>query len=45
VKKFDVPLDSIKGHYQYAETGCPGKNLRKYLEDGTFRRMVQARLK
>jgi hypothetical protein len=45
VKKFDVPLDSIRGHYQYAETNCPGKNLRKYLEDGTFRRMVVARLK
>ena len=44
VKKFDVPLDSIKGHYNYAETNCPGKNLRKYLEDGTFRRMVVARL-
>jgi hypothetical protein len=44
VEEFDVPLDSIKGHYQYAETGCPGKNLRKYLEDGTFRRMVEARL-
>lgn len=45
VKKFDVPLDSIKGHYQYARTDCPGRNLRKYLEDGTFRRMVAARLK
>ena len=45
VKSFDVPLDSIKGHYNYAETDCPGKNLRKYLEDGTFRRMVQARLR
>lgn len=44
VKKFNVPLDSIKGHYQYAQTNCPGKNLRKYLEDGTFRRMVHARL-
>jgi hypothetical protein len=44
VNEFDVPVDSIKGHYQYAETGCPGKNLRKYLEDGTFRRMVEARL-
>jgi hypothetical protein len=44
VKKFDVPLDSIRGHYNYAETDCPGKNLRKYLEDGTFRRMVVARL-
>ena len=45
VRKFDVPLDSIKGHYEYAQTDCPGKNLRKYLEDGTFRRMVQARLR
>jgi hypothetical protein len=44
VKKFDVPRDSIRGHYNYAETNCPGKNLRKYLEDGTFRRMVAARL-
>ena len=44
VKEFDVPVDSIKGHYQYADTGCPGKNLRKYLEDGAFRRMVEARL-
>lgn len=44
-KKFDVPLDSIKGHYQYAQTDCPGKNLRKYLEDGTFKRMVAARLR
>ena len=44
VGKFHVPLDSIRGHYQYAQTNCPGKNLRKYLEDGTFRRMVEARL-
>ena len=44
VQKFDVPLDSIRGHYQYAQTDCPGKNLRKYLEDGTFRRMVAERL-
>jgi hypothetical protein len=45
VDAFNVPLDSIRGHYQYAETGCPGKNLRKYLEDGTFKRMVEARLR
>jgi hypothetical protein len=44
VRRFRVPLDSIRGHYQYAQTDCPGKNLRKYLEDGTFRRMVEARL-
>ncbi|HET9775940.1 MAG TPA: N-acetylmuramoyl-L-alanine amidase [Gemmatimonadaceae bacterium] len=44
VSEFDVPLDNIKGHYNYADTDCPGKNLRKYLEDGTFRRLVQERL-
>ncbi|HUQ19957.1 MAG TPA: N-acetylmuramoyl-L-alanine amidase [Gemmatimonadaceae bacterium] len=44
VKKFDVPLENIGGHYNYASTDCPGKNLRKYLEDGTFKRMVSARL-
>lgn len=45
VKEFDVPLDHIGGHYNYADTDCPGKNLKKYLEDGTFRRMVAERLK
>ena len=45
LKEFDLPLDRIGGHYNYADTGCPGKNLRKYLEDGTFRRMVADRLK
>ena len=45
VTEFDVPLDNIGGHYNYADTDCPGKNLRKYLEDGTFRRMVSDRLK
>ena len=42
--EFDLPLDKLGGHYNYADTGCPGKNLRKYLEDGTFRRMVSERL-
>ena len=45
VDEYDVPLDRIGGHYNYATTGCPGKFLRPLLEDGTFRRMVQARLK
>lgn len=43
--KFDLPLSVIGGHYNYAQTGCPGKNLRKYLEDGTLERMVAQRLK
>ena len=45
VREFDVPLDRIGGHYHYAQTGCPGKHLRKYLEDGTLRRMVSQRLR
>ena len=40
----NLSVDKIGGHYNYADTGCPGKNLKKYLEDGTFRRMVTERL-
>jgi hypothetical protein len=43
--EFDLPLDRIGGHYNYANTGCPGQHLRKYLEDGTLRRMVAERLR
>ena len=45
LSEFDLPIDRIGGHYNYAPDGLPGKELRKYLEDGTFRRMVSARLK
>lgn len=41
---YNVPLERLGGHYNYAETSCPGEHLRKYLEDGTFARMVQERL-
>ena len=44
IRKFDLPLDRIGGHYNYTTTGCPGRHLRKHLEDGTLRRMVAARL-
>ena len=44
ISRYDLPLDRIGGHYNYAQTGCPGKELRKYLEDGTFKRMVSERL-
>ena len=44
IRNFDLSLDRIGGHYNYADTTCPGRELRKYLEDGTFRRMVAARL-
>ena len=44
LQEFDLPIDRIGGHYNYASTGCPGPYFRRYLEDGTFRRMVEARL-
>ena len=44
IREFDLPLDRIGGHYNYAKSGCPGQHLRKYLEDGTLKRMVAARL-
>jgi len=44
LSEFDLPIDRIGGHYNYADTDCPGKELRKYLDDGTIRRMVSARL-
>ncbi|NJD11098.1 MAG: hypothetical protein FIB01_11920 [Gemmatimonadetes bacterium] len=44
VAEFGVPLERIGGHYNYADTDCPGRYFIRYLEDGTFRRMVQERL-
>jgi hypothetical protein len=44
IRNFDVPLDRIGGHYDYATTSCPGQHLRPLLEDGTFRRMVERRI-
>lgn len=44
VRRFEIPLDRIGGHYDHAETLCPGEHLRARLEDGTFQRMVEARL-
>ena len=44
LKANNLPIDRIGGHYHYAKTGCPGKYLRRVLEDGTLRRLVQQRL-
>jgi len=43
--RFNLPIDRLGGHYHYFDgTSCPGQHLRKYLEDGTLRRMIEARL-
>ena len=44
LSKFDLSSERIGGHYHYATTTCPGKNLRKYLDDGTLRGMVAERV-
>jgi hypothetical protein len=42
--RFDLPPTRIGGHYDHAETSCPGPHLRKHLEDGPLHRMVRERL-
>lgn len=44
IRENGLTVDAIGGHYHYASTGCPGKYLRPYLEDGTLKRLVQERL-
>lgn len=44
VAEFNVPLDRIYGHGDLTDTSCPGEHLRKYLDHGTFREGVRARL-
>ncbi len=42
--RYNVSVDSIKGHKDYTETLCPGKDLYKYLQDGTIVKGVEAKL-
>lgn len=39
--KFDLPVDRIAGHKDYADTSCPGKDVYRYLQDGTIPSRVQ----
>ncbi|MBI5474813.1 MAG: N-acetylmuramoyl-L-alanine amidase [Ignavibacteriae bacterium] len=43
-KRFSVPVDSIRGHKDYAETLCPGKDLYRYLRDGTIVKAVSEKM-
>jgi N-acetylmuramoyl-L-alanine amidase len=42
--RYSVPVENIRGHRDYADTECPGKNLYRYLENGYFHQQVRARL-
>ena len=40
--KYKVPVEAIAGHKDYSKmTVCPGKDLYKYLEDGTIQKRVR----
>ena len=43
-KLYNFTPDNIKGHKDYTETLCPGKDLYRYLEDGTIRAKVTEKL-
>jgi hypothetical protein len=43
-KRFSVSVDSIKGHKDYTETLCPGKDLYRYLQDGSLVKGVKEKL-
>ncbi len=43
-KGFSVSVDSIRGHKDYTETLCPGKDLYAYLLDGTIVNAVREKL-
>ncbi len=41
---YHVPIKDIRGHKDYTETLCPGKNLYKYLKNGYIRQQVARQL-
>lgn len=43
-KKFDIPVDSIKAHRDFASTNCPGDRLYPLVEDGTLLERTNERL-
>ena len=45
VKTYGLSPDDIQGHKDYSDqTVCPGKNLYRYLEDGSIRSKVAGKL-
>jgi hypothetical protein len=44
VNEFDIDPVVIYGHRDMAQTGCPGDNLYRYIEDGTLKQMVDRAL-
>ena len=43
-QEFDVPIENIKGHKDYADTTCPGEDIYRSLRDGSIHARVKAGL-
>ncbi len=41
IQKYDLSVDDIYAHRDWADTSCPGDHLQKYLDDGTFQEKVE----
>lgn len=44
IQKYDLSVEDIYGHGDWADTSCPGDHLQKYLEDGTLKEKVKKKL-
>lgn len=44
IEKYNLSVDKIYAHGDWADTSCPGTHLQKYLEDGTIRKAVIEKL-
>ena len=44
-ERFDVPLRTISGHQEYADTACPGRSLQRRIRRGDIRDLVRARIR
>ena len=43
-RRYDVPLRTIGGHQEYADTACPGRSLQRMIRRGDIRDRVRGRL-
>lgn len=42
--EFDVPIEEIRGHKDYADTTCPGEDVYRYLQNDTIHTRVAEQL-
>ena len=44
IQKYDLSVNDIHAHGDWANTSCPGEHLQKYLDNGTIQKMVREKL-